>query len=228
MPENLENSVVATGLEKVSFHSNPKKGNAKECSKYCTIALISDASKVMLKILQARLQQWTENFQIFKLNLEKAKEPEIKLPTSRSSKKQESSRKTPTSALLTMPKPLTVRITTNCGKFLKRWEYQTTLHASWEICMQVKKQQFKPHMEQQTGSKLGKEYIKAVYCHPAYLIYMQSTSCEMPGWMKHKLESRLLGEISIISDMQMTPPYGRKWRRTKEPLDESEKGEWKS
>ena len=76
--------------------------------------------------------------------------------------------------------------------------------------MQVKKQQFEPHMEQQTGSKLGKEYIKAVYCHPAYLTYMQSTSCEMPGWMKHKLESRLLGEISIISDMQMTPPYGRK------------------
>ena len=63
--------------------------------------------------------------------------------------------------------------------------YQTTLTASWEICMQVKKQQLEPDMEQQTGSKLGKEYIKAVYCHPAYLTYMQSTSCEMPGWMKH-------------------------------------------
>ena len=61
-------------------------------------------------------------------------------------------------------------------------------------------------MEQQTVSKSGKEYVKAVYCHPAYLIYMQSTPCEMPGWMKHKLESRLLGEISITSDMQMTPP----------------------
>ena len=65
-------------------------------------------------------------------------------------------------------------------------------------------------MEQQTGSKLGKEYVKAVYCHPDYLTYMQSTSCEMPGWMKHKVELRLLGEISITSDMQMTPPYGRK------------------
>ena len=71
--------------------------------------------------------------------------------------------------------------------------------------MQVKKQQLEPDMEQQTGCKLGKEYVKAVYCHPAYLTYMQSTSCEMPGWMKHKLKSRLPGEISINSDMQMTP-----------------------
>ena len=73
--------------------------------------------------------------------------------------------------------------------------------------MQVKKQQLEPDMEQQTGSKLGKEYIKAVYYHPAYLTYMQSTSYEMPSWMKHKLESRLQGEISITSDMQMIPPF---------------------
>ena len=79
-------------------------------------------------------------------------------------------------------------------------------------------------MEQQTGSELGKEYVKAVYCYPAYLTYMQSISCRKPGWMKHKLESRLLGEISITSDMKMTPPYGRKQRGTKEPL-ESERGE---
>ena len=72
--------------------------------------------------------------------------------------------------------------------------------------MQVKKQQLQPNVKQQTGSKLGKEYIKAVYCHPAYLTSMQSTSYEMLGWMKHKVESRLLGEISITSDMQMTPP----------------------
>ena len=98
-------------------------------------------------------------------------------------------KKTPISALLTMAKPLTVWITTNCGKFLKRWKYQTTLPASWEICMQVKKQQLELNMEQQTGSKLGKESVKAVCCHPAYLTYMQSTSCEMPGWMKQKLES---------------------------------------
>ena len=72
--------------------------------------------------------------------------------------------------------------------------------------MQVKKQQMEPDMEQQTGSKLGKEYVKAVHCHLGYLTYMQSTSHEMLGWMKHKLESRLAGEISITSDMQMTPP----------------------
>ena len=78
--------------------------------------------------------------------------------------------------------------------------------------MQVKKQQFEPDMEQQTGSKLGKEYIKAVYCHPAYLSYLLSTSCKMPGWMKHKLESKLLGKVSITSDMQMTPPL---WQKVK-------------
>ena len=79
--------------------------------------------------------------------------------------------------------------------------------------MQVKKQQLKLDMGQQTGSKLGKEYIKAVYCHPDYITYMQSTSCEMLGWMKHKLESRFLGEISITSDMQMTPPLGQKAKK---------------
>ena len=119
MPENSENSAVVPGLENVSFHQIPKKGNAKECSNYHTIALISHASKVMLKILQARLQQYMNHeFQMFKLVLEKAEEPEIKLPTSAgSSKKQESFRKTSISALLTMPKPLTVWITINCGKF---------------------------------------------------------------------------------------------------------------
>ena len=76
--------------------------------------------------------------------------------------------------------------------------------------MQVKKQQLELDMEQQTGSKLGKEYVKAAYCHHAHLTSMQSTSCEMPGWMKHKLESRLPGEISITSDMQMTPPLWQK------------------
>ena len=79
--------------------------------------------------------------------------------------------------------------------------------------MQVRKQQLELDMEQQTGSKQEKEYVKAVYCHPAYLTYMQSTSCEMPGWMKHKLESRLPGEISITSDMQVTPLLWQKVKR---------------
>ena len=85
-------------------------------------------------------------------------------------------------------KPLTVWITINCGQFWKRWEYQTTWPASWETCMQVMKQQLELDMEQQSSSKQEKEYIKAVYCHPAYLTSMQSTSWETLGWRKHKLE----------------------------------------
>ena len=91
--------------------------------------------------------------------------------------------------------------------------------------MQVKKQQLEPDTEQQTGSKLGKEYVNAVYCHPAYLTYMQSTSHVMPGWMKHKLESRLPAEIPITSYTQMTPSLWQKRRGTKESHDESERGE---
>ena len=119
MPANLENSAVATGLEKVSVHSYSKKGNAKECSNYRTIVLISHVSKVMLKILQARLQQYVDRELLdVQAGFRKGRGPEIKLPTSVGSwKKQESSRKTSISALLTMPKPLTVWITTNCGKF---------------------------------------------------------------------------------------------------------------
>ena len=105
----------------------PKKGNARECSNYCTFALISHTSKVMLKILQARIHYENCELPDVQLDLAKAEEPEIILPTyAGSSKKQESSRKTSVSALLTMSKPLTVWITINCGKFLKRWEYQAT------------------------------------------------------------------------------------------------------
>ena len=131
------------------FIPNPKKGNAKECSNYRIIALISHASKIMLQILQPGFSNmWNLNLQIFKLVLEKAEELEIKLPTSTGSmKKQENSRKTSISALLTMPKPLTMWITINCGKFWKRWEYQTTWPASWEIYMQVRKQQLELDIE---------------------------------------------------------------------------------
>ena len=116
MPENVQATAQLH-----SFHMLEKW-----CSKFSNIGFNST---------------WTENFQMFKLDLEKAEESEIKLPTSvGSQKKQENSRKTSTSALLTMPKPLTVWITVNCGKFWKRWEYQTTWSASWETCMQVKKQ----------------------------------------------------------------------------------------
>ena len=119
MPTNLENSAVAKEWKRSVFIPIPKKGNAKECSNYDTTALISHTSKVILKILQARLQQYVNwEFLYFKLDLEKAEEPESKLPTSAgSSKKQENSRKIPTSASLTTLKPLTVWIIANRGKF---------------------------------------------------------------------------------------------------------------
>ena len=120
--------------------------------------------------------------------------------------------KNSTSILLTMSMPLIVWITTNGGKFFKRWEYQTTLPASWEICMQVKKQHLELDMEQLIDSKLGKQYVKALYCQHAYLTDMQSISWEVLGWIKYELESRLPGEISITSDMQMIPPF---WQKVK-------------
>ena len=132
----------------------PKKGNAKECSNYRTIALISHASKVMLKILQARLQQYVNReLPDVQAGFRKGRGTREQIANiSGSWKKQETSRKTSISALLTMPKPSTVWITINCGKFWKRWEYQTTWSASWEICMQVRKQQLE-QLGQQTGSK---------------------------------------------------------------------------
>ena len=105
---------------------------------------------------------------------------------------------------------------------------QTTLPVSWETCMWVKKQLLEPDVEQCTGSKLRKVYIKAVYCHPAYLTYIQSISCKMPGWMNHKLESRLPGEISKPQVCRWYHSNGKKWRGAKEPLDENERIEWKS
>ena len=125
----------------------PKKGNSKECSNYRTIALISHTSKVMLKILQARLQQsMNQELPYVHAGFRKVRGNRGQIANIHwiIEKKQESSRKGSTSALLTMPKPLTVWQTTNCGKFFKRWEYQTTLPASWEICMQIKKQQLEP------------------------------------------------------------------------------------
>ena len=128
-------------------------------SNYCTIALISHASKVMLKILQATLQQYVNReFPDVQIGFRKGRRARDQIANIiGSSKKQESSIKTSTSALLTMLKPLTVWIKTNCEKFWKRWEYQTTWPASWEICMQIKKQQLELDMEPKTISKTGKE-----------------------------------------------------------------------
>ena len=154
MPANLEYSELAIGLEKVSFHSSPNEGQCQRMFK------LLDSFHMQVKSCSKSFKldfssMWTENFQIYKLGLEKAEKPEIKLPAFiGSQRKQQNPRKTPTSASLTPAMPLTVWITTN-WKILNRWEYQTTLPISWETCMQVKKQQLEPYMEQWTGSKLG-------------------------------------------------------------------------
>ena len=179
-------------------------------------------SKVMLKILQARLQQYV-NHELPDVQAAFRKDTGTRdqiVNICWITEKARELQKNIYSCF--MPKPLTVWITTNCGKFFKRWEYQTTLPASWEICMQVKKQQSELVMEQQTGSKSGKEYIKAVYCHPAYLTYMQSTSWEMLGWKKHKWNQDCLEKYQSPQICRWHHPYGRKWR-TKKPL-ESERG----
>ena len=144
---------------------------------------------------------------MFKLGLDKAEEPEIKLPMIYLRwiiEKARGFQKNIYFCFIDYDKTF-VWITTNCGKFLKQWVYQTTLPASWETCMQVKKRQLELDIEQWTSSKLEKEHIKAVYCHPAYWTYVQSISCEMSGWMNLKLESRLPGEISTTLEMQMIP-----------------------
>ena len=138
-PEDLPDPGIEPGSPTFQAHALSSGPTLKYCSKFSNPAFSN---------------MWTVNFQMFKLVLEKAEEPEIKLPTSaRSPKKQESSRKTSISALLTMPKSLTVWITINCGKFWKRWEYQTTWPTSWETYVQVRKQQLVLDVENQTGSK---------------------------------------------------------------------------
>ena len=142
----------------------------------------------------------TENSQMYQLDFKEAEEPEIKLPAfTTSERKQENSRKTSTSVSLTTIKSFTMWIITNYRKLLRRLAcLLRNLYACSEATV-------RHYMEQLTGSKLGKEYNKAVYSHPVYLTYIQSTSCKIPGWMSYKLESRLPGKISTVSDMQMIP-----------------------
>ena len=159
MPTNLENTAVATGLERSVFLPVPIKGNAKECSDYHTIALIAHASKVMFKILQAKLQHYVN---------QELPRVQVVFRIGRGTRDQIASihwiirkarefQRNSYCCFIDYAKPLTVWITTNCGRFWKRWEYQTTWHASRKTCMQVKKQQLEMDMEQRTGSKLEKE-----------------------------------------------------------------------
>ena len=181
MPTNLENSAVATGHEKVRFHSNLLR-KAKPKNVQTTTQLHSSHMLAQHFPSQAstereprtsRCSTWIEKRQRNqRLNwiIEKAREFQKNIYY----------------CFIDYIKAF-VWITTNCGTFLKIWANQSTWPDCWEIFMQVRKQQLELDLEQQTGSKLGKVYVKAVYCHPAYLTSMQSTSCKMPGWMKHKL-----------------------------------------
>ena len=148
---------------------------------------------------------WTVNFQMFKLDLEKAEEPEIKLPTSLDHrKKQENSRSISTSALLNTPKPLTLWITINCGKFWKRWEYQTTLPASWKICAQVKKQQLELDMKKTNWFKIGKGVHQGCILSP----------CVFNLNAEYIMQNARLDEAQAgIKNMQMTPPLWQKVKR---------------
>ena len=152
---------------------------------------------------------------MFKLDLGKAEEPEIELPASvGSSKKQENSRKKNIYfCFIDSVKAFDCVDHNQLWKILKESEIPDHLTHLWETYIQVRKQQLELDMEKHTGSKQEKEFVKHVYCHPAYLTYMQSTSWETLGWKKHKLESRLLGEILIASDMLMTPPLWQKVKR---------------
>ena len=183
--------------------------------KQLKIALISYASHVLFIIIQARFQHYMNHeLPDVQAGFRKGRGTRDQIASIRwIIEKAREFQENIYFCFIDYAKPLTVSITINCGKFWKRWEYQTTWPASWEICMQVKKQQLELDMEQQTGSKLGKEYVKA-----AYLTYVQSTSCEMLDWMRYELESRLPGEISITSDMQMTPPLWQKVKRNLKSL----------
>ena len=185
MPKNVQTTVQP--------HSSHRL--AKQCSKFSKPGFNS---------------MWTVNLQIFKLDLEKADESEIKLPTSVGSSKKQEFQKNISFYFIDYAKAFDCVAHNKLWKILKEMGIPDhlicllrNLYAGQEATLRT---------GQQTGSKSGKEYVKAIYYHPAYLTYMQSTSWEMLSWMKHKLESRLPGEISITSDIQMTPPL---WQRMK-------------
>ena len=179
----------------------PKKGNPKECSNYRTIALISHASKVVLKILQVRLQQYVNwEFPDVQAGYRKGRGTRDQIANiCWIIKKAREFQENIYFCFIEYAKAFDCVDHNKLWKILKEMgipdHLTCLLRKSWEICMQVKKQQLELDMEQQTGSKSGKEYVKAVYCNPVYLTYIQSTLCEMPDWLKHKLECRLQGQI---------------------------------
>ena len=214
MPVNLENSTVATDLENSIFIPVPKR-QCQKCSNYHTTALISHTSKVMLKNSQASLQQYmNRELPDVQAGFRKGRRTRDQIVNIFwIIKKAREFQRDIYFCFIDFAK------TFDCVDHNKPWKILRDRNTrppylppeKSEIWMQVKKQQLELDMEQ-TGSKSGKKYIKAVYCHPGYLTSMPCTSGEMPGWMKHKLESGLPGEISITSDMQIIPPL---WQKVK-------------
>ena len=190
----------------------PKKGNAKECSNYCTIALILHTSKVMLKILQARLQQhMNHELPYVQGGFRKGRGTRGQIDNiCWIIKKAREFQKNINFCFMDYAKAFNCVYHDKLWKILK--EMRLPDHLTCFLRNLYAGQEATVRTRHGTMDKLGKEYVKAVYCHPAYLTYMQSTSCQMLGWMKHKLESRLPGEISITSDRQMTPPL---WQKVK-------------
>ena len=175
-----------TGKGQLSFQFQ-RKATPKNI--HHTIALISHASKVKLRILQARLQQHVNcELPDVQVGFRKGRGTRDQIANIRWITKKARVPEKHLLLLYWLCQSIWLCESQQTGKFSKRWEFQTTWPACWEIWMQVKKQQLELDMEQHTGSKKGKEYIKAIYCHPAYLIYMQSISWEIPGRMKHKQE----------------------------------------
>ena len=213
MPANLENSAVATGLEKVSFHSNPKEEQAKECSNYHTTALISHASKVMFKILPARLQQYL-NFQTFKLVLEKAEELEIKWPTSAgSSKKQESSRKKIYFYFIDYAKAF------DCVDHNKLWKILQEMGIPDHLIYLLRNLYADQEATVRTGLgktdwfQIGKGVCQGCILSPCLFNLYAEYIMRNTGLEEAQAGIRLLGEISVTSDMQMTPPLWQKVKR---------------
>ena len=210
MPINLENTAVATGLEKVIFHSNPK-GNAKECSNYCTIALISHACKVMLKILQARLQQYM-NFQMFKLVLEKPEEPEIKLPTSVGSSKKQKFQKNIYFCFIDYAKAF------DCVDHNKLWKILQEMGIPDHLTCLLRNLYAGQEATVRTGHgttdwfQIRKGVCQGCVLSPCLFNLHAEYIMRNAGLEETQAGIKISGEIAITSNMQMTPPS---WQKVK-------------
>ena len=230
MSVNLENQQGSQDWKRSIFIPIPKKGSTKESSNYQTIALISYASKVMLKVLQAMLQHYM-NWELpdIQAGFRKGRGTRDQIASIPwiMDKAREFQEKNIYLYFIDYAKAFDSVDHNKLWKTLKEMEIPDhltcllrNLYAGQEATVWT--------LYGTDWLKLRKEDYKAVYCHPIYLTYMQSTWFEMSSWVSYKLKSRLLEDISTTSNMQMIPLYSRMWRGTKKPLDEGERGEWKS